>query len=51
MLEDRPVKWKSQTNHYIVKSEIYNIHVGLNQKSQEIIEIQQKLNETINNTK
>ena len=34
---------------HIVKSEINNIHLELNQKSQEIIKIQQQLNETIKN--
>ena len=34
---------------YIVKSEINNIHLELNQKTQEIANIQQQLNETIKN--
>ena len=34
---------------HIVKSEINNIHLELNQKSQEIANIQQQLNETIKN--
>ena len=40
---------RSQT--HLVESEINNIHLQLNQKSQEVIKIQQQLSDTINNIK